>query len=93
MNPTLIKISGNIGTSLVIIGALCKIQHYPYHLEITVVGALLFLVFWIWILNKILKTNRSIIHTIFWMSTVLFIPIIGSWLYYHFEIKPVKPLP
>ena len=86
----LILLSGNIGTILVIIGAMFKIQHYPFQNELMTLGSLLFAIFWIWIVVEIFKLSRSSIYKIIWVILVILIPIIGSWIYYHIELKRIK---
>jgi hypothetical protein len=86
----LIKLSGNIGTILLLIGAMFKIQHYPFQNELLTIGLLLFAVFWIWILVEIFKLNRSLIYKTIWTIIVVIIPLIGSWIYYHLELKRIK---
>jgi hypothetical protein len=86
----LILLAGNIGTILMIIGAMFKIQHYPFQNELMTIGIVLFTIFWIWILVEIFKFNSSLIYKIIWTILVIIIPVIGSWIYYHSELKRIK---
>lgn len=82
-----IKFCGNFGTVLVIIAVIFKIQHYPFHNELMTIGLVSFAVFWIWTLVKIFMINRPLIYKTVWSVIVLIVPIIGSWVYYHLELK------
>lgn len=86
----LINFCGNIGTVLIIIGAMFKIQHYPFQNELMTTGFVLFAIFWIWILVTIYKLSRSLIFKTIWTILVIIIPVISSWIYYHIELKRIK---
>lgn len=86
-NKELIILSGNLGTILVILSGLFKIQHYPFQNELMTIGLVLFAVFWIWILVELFKQSRSLTYKAIWTLLVVIMPVIGSWLYYHTELK------
>lgn len=86
----MILLAGNIGTILMIIGAMFKIQHYPFQNELMTVGFVLFAIFWIWILVELFKLSRSLIYKTIWTILVIIMPVIGSWIYYHIELKRIK---
>ena len=83
----LLLVAGNLGTSLIIIGALFKISHYPLQNEILAVGSAIFAIFLISVLAEIFSMKRSIVYKIAWSVVIVLIPIIGSWIYYHKELK------
>ncbi len=83
----LLVVAGNLGTSIIIIGALFKISHYPLQNEILAVGSAIFAIFLIWVLVEIFSMKRSMFYKIAWSVVIVLIPIIGSWAYYHKELK------
>ncbi|WP_367221223.1 PLDc N-terminal domain-containing protein [Marinilabilia sp.] len=56
------------------------------------IGLLSFAVFWIWILIKIFRAHQPLNYKTGWTIFVLFIPIVGSWVYYHLELKKLNNL-
>ncbi|MBS3770875.1 MAG: PLDc_N domain-containing protein [Bacteroidales bacterium] len=79
------NIFGNIGTASVIIGMMLKIQHHAWASELFTVGYLIFMVFWVRLLVEIFRIDKSMIYKMIWTIIVLVVPIIGAWIYYHFE--------
>ena len=84
------NIFGNIGTALVIIGVMLKIQHYAWANELFTVGYLIFMVFWIRLLVEIFRIDESMVYKMIWTIIVLVVPIIGAWIYYHLEFRNIK---
>ena len=84
------NIFGNIGTALVIIGVMLKTQHHAWASELFTVGYLIFMVFWIRLLVKIFRIDASMVYKMIWTIIVLVVPIIGAWIYYHFEFIKIK---
>lgn len=85
----LINLCGNIGPILVIIGALFKVNHYPYQNEIIAFGCIIYSLFWYWVLINLFKQNYSTIHKIIWTIMIFVIPLI-AWIYYHKVVKYIK---
>lgn len=85
----LIIISGNIGTFLIVIGAMFKIQHYPYQDEMLAFGCMIYFIFWFWILINLFKQDYNLTYKIIWTTLIFVIPFI-AWIYYHRVTKHIK---
>ncbi len=83
----LLLIAGNLGTIMIIIGALFTINHYPFQKELLIVGSTLFAIFYVWVVVEIFRLNQSLIYRAIWIFVVLVVPVLGSWIFYYNQLK------
>ena len=84
-------VSGALGSFLIIVSALFKIQHYPYTDLIGLAGYVIFMFFWIWILISIIQSKLNAFQKLFWFVGALVLSIPVSWIYYFkYFNKPIR---
>ena len=75
--------------SVIIIGAMFKIQHWPGGGILLSIGLLTSLIYIIIGLIEIYKTeNKSLMEKLFWIIGFIIVPWIVGFIYYYSELKP-----
>ena len=85
----LYKTSFMLSLSVIIIGAIFKIQHWPGAEILLSIGLLINLIYIIIGLIEVYKTNdKPFIEKLFWLLGFIMTPWIIAVIYYFIELKP-----
>jgi len=76
------KSIGVTGTFTIVIGALFKLQHYPYQNEILVLGTILFSIFGLWTLILINTSSQKLETKVKWTILIVLFPVISLWVFH-----------